>query len=624
MKKHFQYLFFTFLAWILTFWAARFVFLVYNFEKTKALGFSDIVGSFLHGLLLDLSFTSYILLLFIPFWMINIFFPIKKILTFLTALVLAFILVLVFIDIELYSAWNFRIDSTVLVYFKNLTEMTASASSSPVFLLLFSFAITFFIFYKIFKKTFDFLPNFNEKSNNWLEKTLNVLLLSVVGAFLIIPMRGGIQHIPINQSDVYFSKSQFANHAAINPIWNFFDAIVMKKDLTENPYQYFSKAESQQIIDSLYADNQPFERIFRKEITHPNVILVVWESLTSKLVEKAGGTVKGATPYLDELIDEGILFKNAYASGDRTDKGIVAVLSAFPAQPIASIVQETKKSDKLPLISQDFSKNGYETAFYYGGELNFAGMKSYLMNGSFDKIISKNEFSKEDCNSKWGAFDHVVYNRVLGDLSRNKPKKPFFKTILTLTSHEPFEIPEFEGNFEWQNAKDEATLFANSQFYASSAFSKFIRTLKNLPNNIWANTVVVVVGDHGTRLIDAKTSFEHYKTPIIWLGGALEKDKKGKIYEKVVSQLDIANSLLQQNNFDAKKYIWSKNMFSTDNQHFAYCSFKDGFGFFNDKNQLLFDNVGKIFIEKQGTETDVLLKKGKALQQMTFEDYLKK
>ncbi len=632
MKKYLQYPFYTFSAWILTFWVARLAFLLYNFDKTKTIGFPDFIGSFWHGFLLDLSFTSYILAIFIPFWIVNIFFPIKKILALLTYLILFFILVMVFVDVELYSAWNFRIDSTVLVYFKNLKEMTATVSSSPVFLLLFLFGITYFMFYKVFKKTFDFLPKYEKGLENWLEKTLNALFLVVFCASLIIPIRGGFQQIPINQSDVYFSKNQFANHAAVNPIWNFFDAIVQKKDLTENPYQYFSKEIAQKIVDSLYIDNPNFERIIRKDVTQPNVIVVVWETLTSKVVEKAGGTFKGATPLLDELINEGILFKNAYASGDRTDKGIVAVLSAYPAQPIASIVQETKKSDKLPLFSQDFAKNGYQTSFYYGGELNFAGMKSYLMNGKFDKIITKDEFKKEDCNSKWGAFDHVVYNRVLADLSKAElsknglSKKPFFTTILTLTSHEPFEIPKGEGNAAWKDAKDEATLFANSQYYASSAFSKFIKSLKQLPNNVWDKTVIVVVGDHGTRLIDAKTNFEHYRTPIIWLGGALAK--KGVVYDKVVSQLDIAHSLLAQNNIDAKKYTWSRNMFSIDNQgsnnHFAYCAFRDGFGFFNDKNQLLFDNVGKIWIEKQGDETEKLLEKGKALQQMTFEDYLRK
>ena len=34
-------------------------------------------------------------------------------------------------------------------------------------------------------------------------------------ALLVVPLRGGTQQIPVNQSDVYFSRIAFANHAAL-------------------------------------------------------------------------------------------------------------------------------------------------------------------------------------------------------------------------------------------------------------------------------------------------------------------------------------------------------------------------------------------------------------------------
>ena len=373
---------------------------------------------------------------------------------------------------------------------------------------------------------------------------------------------------------------------------------------------------AKEIITSLYADNQSFEKIINKNILKPNVIVIVWETLSSKVVGCLGG-IAGATPNFDRLSKEGILFTHAFASGDRTDKGIVAVLSAFPAQPIASIVQEPKKAEKLPILSKDFRQNGYHTSFFYGGELAFAGMQSYLINGEFERLITKNNFSQAECSSKWGAFDHIVYGKMATELATMP--QPFFSTILTLTSHEPFEIPEGWAHPEYGKKSDEDSHFANSQYYADAAFGKFIDEAKK--QSWWQNTVIVVVGDHGARLINTKSAVDNFRTPILWLGGAL--NQQGVLKNDVVSQLDIAHSLLAQCEIDAKKYTWSKNMFSTDNQHFAYCAFKDGFGFFNNEKQLIFDNIGKQIVESQGVMSDDFIRKGKAMQQMTFEDYLK-
>ena len=614
MKKNFRFLFIFFLAWLLVFWLTRAAFLLYHFEKMKALSAAEIFGTFTHGFPLDLSFIAYIFLPVVFLLCVNHFFSTKYIAKIITYLILCFVLLLVFGDMELYKAWNFRIDNTFFVYLKNPKEMTASASSSPVFLLVFLFAVTFAFFIFIFKKIFDKFPAFENES--WLSKGLNIFILLAFGASLILPIRGGFQQIPINQSRVYFSTNSFANHAAVNPLWNFFDSIVQAKDITENPYLYLKNEEAKEIITSLYTDNQSFEKIINKNILKPNVIVIVWETLSSKVVGCLGG-IAGATPNFDRLSKEGILFTHALASGDRTDKGIVAVLSAFPAQPIASIVQEPKKAEKLPILSKDFRQNGYYTSFFYGGELAFAGMQSYLINGKFEHLITKNNFSQVECSSKWGAFDHIVYGKMATELATMP--QPFFSTILTLTSHEPFEIPEGWAHPEYGKASDEASRFANSQYYADAAFGKFIDEAKK--QSWWQNTVIVVVGDHGARLIDTKSTVDNFRTPILWLGGAL--NQQGILKNDVVSQLDIARSLLAQCNIDAKKYTWSKNMFSTDNQHFAYCAFKDGFGFFNNEKQLIFDNIGKQIVESQGVMSDDFVKKGKAMQQMTFEDYLK-
>src|SRR5690606_28715715 len=122
-----------------------------------------------------------------------------------------------------------------------------------------------------------------------------------------------------------------------------------------------------------------------------------------------------------------------------TDKGIVGILSGYPAQPISSIVKNPDKSRTLPHLATAFSREGYHTAFYYGGEMEFANIKSYLMQGAFRELVDVNAFRKADRNSKWGAHDGVVMERF--KLALQTMPQPFFANWLTLSSHEPYETP---------------------------------------------------------------------------------------------------------------------------------------------------------------------------------------
>ena len=112
----------------------------------------------------------------------------------------------------------------------------------------------------------------------------------------------------------------------------------------------------------------------------------MWESLTSKVVASVGG-LPGITPRFDSLARQGILFTNMYASGDRSAKGIVAILSGYPAQPTTSIITIPTKTASLPSLPRTFKAQGYHNSFYYGGETEFSNIKSYLLQQGFEKII---------------------------------------------------------------------------------------------------------------------------------------------------------------------------------------------------------------------------------------------
>jgi phosphoglycerol transferase MdoB-like AlkP superfamily enzyme len=342
----------------------------------------------------------------------------------------------------------------------------------------------------------------------------------------------------------------------------------------------------------------------------PNVILIIWESFTEKALNREIRGVE-VLPHFNALRKEGLYFSNVYASGDRTDKGLGAILSAYPALPSTSILRDVNKAAKLPFLSNVFQDKGYVTPFYYGGEPEFANIKSYLLNGKFSPIIEKKNFAAKDQNSKWGAHDGVVAKRMAADLQ--KIKQPFMLTWLTLTSHEPFETPRapvFEG-------KDQATQFLNSMHYTDEVIGGFIAFCKR--QSWWKNTLIVIVADHGHPLPETGKKDENFRIPMLWLGGAL-KEQPG-IRNEVISQLDLAPTLAAQVGWE-KRFPFGKNIFDATTNKWAFFTFNDGWGFVQGDKTTVYDNVGKQVIRQAGPPDGQHIRIGQALQQHLYQDYL--
>ncbi len=596
-----------FTGWVFFFIIARLFFLGYHLEKTKTLDAITLLNCFGYGFRLDCAAVAYICLLpFLVFSFLGQFKIVQKGIFSYTCLGLLLGSFLIFTDLELYRAWGYRIDTTFLTYLSSPKEMTASVGNAPIvplFLVFCLFLAAWIYFFK--QKIMDFEPSQRSK---W-----SFLLSFLLTLALIIPLRGGLQQIPINQSSSYFSTIPFANHAAINVAWNFGNAAFLQDNEKINPFSFFENPKADSLVHSLRSTVDSSIAVLRPEVQQPNILIIVWESATAKIVERLGGA-KGVTPELDKLSHEGILFSNIYATGDRTDKGIVGVLSGYPAQATTSILKTPRKTAQLPILSKEFKANGYETFFFYGGEPEFANLKSYILSGEFEHTVFKNDFLKADCNSKWGAYDHIVCNRVLQDL--NQAKQPFFSTFLTLTSHEPFETPVptvIKGT-------DETALFLNAHHYTDASLGQFIANAKQQP--WWKNTLVLILADHGHRLPLTNSKVSDFKIPMLWLGGALQY--KDKVIDKVGSQTDLAATLLHQVALKQRQgdYFASKDLFS--NLGFAFFTFKNGFGLVQKDKNFVFDNLGKQLIEQQGNNTPNDIDLGKALEQIYFEDYLRR
>ena len=593
------------------------VFLSYHYRLTTTLTWPTIVKTFWYGWHLDASFAAYLCILPFIGFLLETLLPAFRAFTFIriyTGICVFVISLLSVLDLELYRAWGFRLDTTILQYVNTPAEMLASASGAPVGrltgILILLFGLLLFIFLWFIQ---PYLYAFSRIRTTLRTQVISLLCLIL----LVIPLRGSSWHVPLNQSAVYFSNSTFANHAAINVPWNVLYYLTLKDAQAVNHYNYFPYKKARLYVDSLYhtpSAKTELRPTFLKN-TRPNVLFIILESYSAKLVGCLGGE-SGVTPNIDSMAQQGLLFKNIYASGDRSEKGLVALLSGYPVQTTTSIIKLPPKTEHLPHLSKLLKKQGYTTSYYYGGDLAFANIKSYLRNAGYERLISKYDFNTADYNSKWGVHDHVLLKKWLADLKNEK--QPFFSTLFTLSSHEPYDIPipaRFPGS-------DEATLFKNSVHYTDQAIGDFIRAANK--QAWWPNTLVVLVADHGHRLPgnDPNYKASKFRIPLLFTGGALKQ-----AYPPVTligSQTDVVPTILHQMHLPADSFIWGKDLLNPVAKSFAFYAFNNGFGFVTPAGVVTYDNIAKKVISPDKAVSIKQLNTGKAYMQLSFDDYLKK
>lgn len=627
MRARLSFLIRYYLFWVVLFAAARILFMLYYHSRTAALGPSLVSGAMLHGLRMDLSAAGYLtaipaLLLAASAW--SSLASVRRIVRVYSWIAIAVVSLLTVGDLGIFDAWGFRLDATPLQFIRTPHEMLISSESAPLLPLTFIFIA--FVLFAVFLFRIVVRPAIRNDtaaprgSRAFTRGLVTFAATLLAAALLVIPIRGGLQWTPLNQSSIYFSSNEFANQAALNVEWNFVRSLTYSRKAPEsNPYTEVPANEARSVVDSLVAiGSAPPVPILR--ISRPNVILLIWESLTAKVVGRLGG-VPGVTPSLDSLTHRGVLFDSLYASGDRSAQGLVAILSGFPTLPHVQIMNTPNRAATLPALSRSFDDAGYTTSFYYGGELAFANIKAYLINARFDRITGEDSFAKSDRNSKWGAHDHVVLGRLLEDVPRLP--RPFFTTIFTLSSHEPFEIP-VAPRFPGDDIENE---FLSAHAYTDSSVGEFIRMAERQP--WWDSTLVVIVGDHGHPLPrihpnDGEQASARYHIPMLWLGGALAV--KDTVVHRIGSQTDIAPTLLGQLHFPSDDYRWGRDLFASGghDRSFAYFSYHDGFGYVDERGRLVYDAVAKRVTQRAGAAGQPEIRAGLSWLRGAYQSYLDK
>jgi len=607
MKKNLLLFIKIYLLFVLIFVLQKPLFMMYYHDLYPNTSFLDYLSVIYHGLKLDASVSGYLtalpgLFLIVSLW-VN---PklMKRIFIGYYIFISGLISIIFVADLALYRYWGFRLDSTPLFYLKSPKDALASVSWWIVLAGLLSMILIgtflFFLFY-------SFTLREKEKQIQPIQKFPVAVVLLLLTGILFIPIRGGLSVSTMNTGKVYFSNNMELNHAAVNPAFSLFESLTLEQNFNKQ-YRFMDASSAQKqfagLMDKPVSKNIP--GLFTTQ--RPNVVFIVLESFMSRDLEILGGLPNVAVR-MNALCKEGVLFTNFYANSFRTDRGLVSIMSGYPGQPTTSIMKYTHKCQSLPSIPKSLKNAGYNLEYYYGGDADFTNMRSYLVSMGFDKIFSDQDFPLEDRMTKWGAPDHIVFNRLASDLTLEQ-KEPFMKVFQTLSSHEPFEVP-------FHKLKDP---YLNSVAYTDSCLGNFIDRLKR--TKYWKNTIVVMVPDHAMHYpanVDNR-SVERHEIPLLIIGGAVKKPVSIDTY---ASQIDIAATLLSQLNIPHNDFMFSKNILNPNSPHFAYFTFLNGFGMLTPRNQYIFDyEFQKTFMNTGHKDENKL--KAEAFLQTLYDDLEKR
>lgn len=601
-----------FIYWLLFFQAGRLVFFFITKSYASKFNLKILGQSMLHGLWLDASIAGYFTLFFCIILLGGLFAPagFGKFFKTFHWVVLAISTLAIISNAVLYLYWATPLDYNALKYLKTPTEAAASINWLYMILPIATGVALYWIFGYWYNRLK--LNRMHEKPVGNTSYLLQIITLLVLCGLLIIPIRGGIGIVPVNLSKVYFHKEIYPNQAAYNPVWNVLYSF--GEASSENKYSFMNNNLAEKKFNSLLQVSDTAYELepFIKKAS-PNIIVIVLESYLSKLVDlKYKG--EEVIPNFNKLTRNGIYFSNLYASGDRSDKGLVSVFSGYPAMPKSAIVQFPDKFSKLPSIFKDVIKADYSTSFYYGGNLDFANLRSYFISAGVQKVVSDKDISSESRRGKWGVHDDYMLAKYADDLQ--KMKQPFFSGLFTLSNHEPFDLP---GNYYFgkQNGDEE---YMSAARYTDDCLGKFIETIKKSP--LWKNTLIVMVADHGvTRLgITEFMASEKFHIPMVWTGGVIETPK---LVTKVCSQTDIPLLILNQCCIRPNlNYRYSNEIDKQGSKPFATYFFNNGFGFISQNCTSIFDNVTlRYFINTCPEDSNGVY--GKAYLQVLSKDFTK-
>lgn len=582
------------------------IFLLYNHALIpEDFSIGELWQIYLHGLRLDIATAAYITAFPLLMVMAGQFssrlkvFKVWKIYNIIIAFILAVITV---VDASLYEFWEFKLDATVLMYINDPKNAAASVSGWYI-LVRVVWILVLALLYMLVMQLALRKRKLQKAYPTTRDRLTYTGVLVGIGGLLFIGIRG-IDLWPNNPGVAYYTKTLFYNHSALNPAFNCIYSMTRTQSFGHQ-YQTLDNDLAVEVMKEMFPPKAPGDTTLRIiDRPRPNVLFVIIEGMGACFIGNLGGD-NVVAPNISRITEESVNFTRAYCSSFRTDRGVVAALSGYPGQPNTSIMRYTNKVQNLPGMARTLrDKGGYSTRVLYASDASFFNMSGYFLTNGHDEMVTQDDFPAEQRLSKWGVPDHLAFEWLYDKLQEEEAdkSKPHYNTMLTISSHTPFDVP-------YHRLEDEKK---NSFAYTDSCFGSFYEKLKTSP--AWDNLMIVVTADHGFNHEPiASPNFAH--VPLFVTGGAVPRHFD---VDAITDQTDIPALLLAQLDLPYDDFTFSRNTLSSGyTDQWAINSFNDGFTFFDERGTTVYLNQP----QKSTFESDSIRElRGKAFLQILYQD----
>lgn len=604
MKQRLKYLLLLYVLLLGVFAVQKPLFLFSDAPAGVSYSAADAIAVTLNALLLDVPMTGYIMALPLLATAISCFAttgirPRRWLSWYYAAVSIAVSLAFV-ADLSLYPFWKFKLDAIVFTYMDSPRGAVASVSAGYLLLRAAAVAVMACALFLAMRKVTPATVNPVAGTKARLIAAAATLL---PGVPLAISIRGGLGESTANIGKVYFSYDEYLNHSAVNPMFSLLYSLGKTEDYAAQ-FDYFGERERARLFRDLYPRTDT-DTVTLLTTTRPDIVIILLESFGGQTVAAAGGR-PDITPCYNRLAAEGVFFSNCYSNSFRTDRGVLSALSGHPAYPTVSLMKMPVRSRTLPCIASTLNANGYTSSFIYGGDINFTNMQSYLRTGGYGTIIRDDDFTAKERTNAWGAGDDVTFDRLYTMITGQK-HRPWHIGFLTLSSHEPFEVPYSRLDEKIPNA------FA----FTDECLGRFVERIRSTP--AWDSLLIVCLPDHGFQYPDNITHEQHHRNTMLWIGGAV---KAPRLVTTVMNQSDMAATLLGQLRINHDRYAFSRDVFSPAYRYpFAFFSRTGYIGFADSTGHTVYDISAGRRIEDTADGNEALrTDKAKAILQTIYDD----
>ena len=617
MKKYVVYLVKVLIFFVVLFAGMRIVFIMnyWNLVSLDMVPFTEILKGLVKALPLDIASACFIIP--IPALVMFILTCLNKNINYRWMrwyfyLIIGLYVLTVMGEIGIYGEWRTKLSYKALVYLQNPSEVMNTASTQQTVLLVSLWACFTLLFSWLYVRWIEPSDNAYSQQKDNVFSYVAVFVISFT--LMFIGMRGGLGEIPISTSSGYFSNYKIVNVMTVNPAYNLLENYTNTRKLESGAHFNYMNSETAEAItkETHRVECDSTLRIINTE--RPNVLIVLLESWSADLIESLGGD-PSITPNFHEMEKDGLLFTNFYASANRSQQAIASIVGGLPGLPVTTVTNHPEKYYALPSIVKSLDSVGYYSSFYFGGELNYGNILSYLRYNEFDRVVEGSDVKERFHKGKLGIQDADMLPWAAKDI--NSQPEPFFTTIFTLSSHSPYDFPRIFEELEWPQLEKD---FINSAKYTDIALKLFMDRAKQQP--WYNNTLFIFVADHShpSYKNHMMESFAYHKIPMLIYGEPLQDSLRGATFDKICGNTDIPATILAQLGVNHEDFFWSKDIFNVCYRPFAFFELNSGLGWKTEEGDFVISNDNNISTSTFPEDKyDSLTKQGKAYMQYHFD-----